>query len=114
MTRRWFASTKVQVLLWVGQLCVVALCAVAFLLWILGTPGVGGSAYAKAWGLGLSVIMYYPPAILAIFLAGRLHRLLAKPASKAKVEIAYIMAGYALLAVAVVVMLTVLIRIFIG
>ena len=108
----WWATPAARVLLWVPPLGVAALCLLALPFWILGVPGVGGTAYAEAWRLGFDIIFDYPPTVLAFFVLMLVHRWLSRPTVKPKVVLAYAIVAYLCLATALGYMIAVWMKMF--
>jgi hypothetical protein len=80
-------------------------------LWMFGARGVGRPSLASGWEMGLYVLLYYPPAVAMLFIVGWLHRWTSRKAARPRVDLWYLAAAHACLAVAVIVMAAALIRI---
>jgi hypothetical protein len=96
---------------WSVPLISGGVCMLIFPLWMFGTPGATDSSFAAGWQLGLNVLLYYPPAVAALFFVSRLHRWTTRKAARPKIDLLYLAAAHACLAAAVVVMAFAVIRI---
>ena len=82
-----------------------------FPIWMFGTPGASGSSFAAGWRLGLNVLVYYPPAVAALFFVSRLHRWSSRRAARPKIDLLYVAAAHVCLAAAIAVMALAVIQI---
>ena len=94
---------------WSVPLIAGALCMLAAPLWIYGMPGEDQPSFAAAGQLGRYVVLYYPSAIVMLFLVSRLHRIVTRKAERARIDLFYLTAANACLAVAALVMIAALI-----
>ena len=94
---------------WSVPLTAGGFCLLLFPLWMYGARGAGA---APEWQLGLDVLLYYPPAVVTLFLFGWLHRWVSRKADRPKIDLFYLVAAHACLAAALLVMAFSVARIF--
>jgi len=94
---------------WTAPLTAGGVCLLLFPLWAYGARGAGESS---GWQLGLTVLLYYPPVVVALFFFGWLHRFLSRKADRPKVAVFYLVVAHACLAVALLVMAFSVARLF--
>lgn len=96
---------------WSVPLVAGALCMLLAPLWIHGTPGADQTAFAVAGQLGRYVVLYYPSAVVMLFLVSRLHRIVTRKAERPRIDLFYLTAANACLAVAAIVVIAALIEV---
>jgi hypothetical protein len=85
---------------WTAPLTAGGFCLLLFPLWAYGARRAGGS---PGWQLGLSVLLYYPPAVVTLFFFGWLHRFLSRKADRPAIAAFYLVVAHACLGVALLV-----------
>ena len=96
---------------WSVPLVVGAICMLAAPLWMFGTPAVEEASYASGWQLGLYVFLYYPSAVVILFIVGWMHRFVTRKAEKPRIERLYLTGANVCLALALLMMLVAVIKI---
>jgi hypothetical protein len=96
---------------WSVPLVVGAICMLAAPLWMLGTPAVEDASLASGWQLGLYVFLYYPSAVVMLFIVGWMHRFVTRKPGKPRIERLYLTGANICLALALLVMLVAVIEI---
>jgi hypothetical protein len=96
---------------WSVPLVVGAICMLAAPLWMLGTPAVDEASFASGWQLGLYVFLYYPSAVVMLFIVGWMHRFVTRKPGKPRIERLYLTGANICLAVALLVMIVAVIKI---
>lgn len=94
---------------WTAPLTAGGFCLLLFPLWVYLSRG---AAEPTAWQLGLNVLLYYPQAIVVLFLFGWLHRFLSRKADRPKIAVFYLVVAHACLAVALLAMAFSVARVF--
>ena len=87
---------------WSAPLISGGVCMLIFPLWMFAAPG-AGSPFAAGWQLGLNVLLYYPPAVAALFFVSRLHRWTSRKAARPRIDLIYLAAAHVCLAAAIAV-----------
>ena len=94
---------------WTAPLTAGGVCLLLFPLWMYFSRGAADPA---PWQLGLKVLLYYPQAVVVLFVFGWLHRFLSRKKDRPRIAVLYLVAAHACLAVALLVMAFSVARVF--